>query len=131
LSAIRSAAEQIAAAAEKAIRARAKIHSPSRVTMALGEYWGEGFANGIESMYRAVSRVSESMVSIPAIATPDMAMSYNGALSEEYSYTGGGEYKFVIPFSIDGREFARAEAEYMQEELNRNEKRENRKRGNL
>jgi hypothetical protein len=129
LGSIRSAATQIAAQAEKAIKAKAKIHSPSRVTMALGEYFGEGFANGIESMYRAVSRVSESMVSIPAIATPDMGLSYNGTLSEDYSYTNGGEYKFVIPFSIDGREFARAEAGYMQDELNRKETRANRKRG--
>ena len=41
---IRSVAAQMAAAADAAIRAKAKIHSPSRVFAGLGAYVGEGFA---------------------------------------------------------------------------------------
>lgn len=129
LGTVRTVAAQLAKEAEKAIKAKAKIHSPSRVTMALGEYWGEGFANGISDMYRSVQAVSEKLVSIPTIATPDFAMSYGGELSSDYNYTGNSEFSFTIPFAIDGREFARAEASYMQDELNRKEKRESRKRG--
>lgn len=128
---IRSAASQIAAAAENAIRAKAKIKSPSRVTMALGEYWGEGFANGIESMYRAVSRVSENMVALPNIATPDFAMAYGGELSDDYIYGGNASYEIVVPLDIDGREFAKATANYTQEELDKKLTRESRKRGRV
>lgn len=126
---VRTAAAQLAKEAEKAIKAKAKIHSPSRVTMALGQYWGEGFQNGIADMYKSVQAVSEKLVSIPAITTPNLAMSYGGELSSDYSYTGNSEFSFTIPFAIDGREFARAEASYMQDELNKKEKRESRKRG--
>lgn len=129
LAVIRSAATKMAAQAEKAIRAKAKIHSPSKVTTALGEYFGEGFANGISEMYSKVQSVSERLVNIPAITTPDIAMAYGGELSSDYNYTGNQEYSFTIPFNIDGREFAKAEAAYMQDELNKKENRESRKRG--
>ena len=129
LAVIRSAATQMAAQAEKAIRAKAKIHSPSKVTTALGEYFGEGFAQGISDMYSKVQNVSERLVNIPAITTPDVAMAYGGELSSDYNYTGSQEFSFTIPFNIDGREFAKAEAAYMQDELNKKENRESRKRG--
>lgn len=131
LAIIKSAATQMAAQAEKAIRAKAKIKSPSRVTTALGEYWGEGFANGISDMYSKVQSVSERLVNIPEIATPNLAMAYGGELSSDYNYTGNNEFAFTIPFNIDGREFAKAEAAYMQDELNRKDNRESRKRGKI
>lgn len=131
LSVIRSAAAAMAVAADKAVRAKAKIHSPSRVSKKDGSYWGEGWIVGIKDKVKDAWRVAEKLVSFPTAATPDLTMAYNGELSSDYSYTGNAEYRFVIPFSIDGREFARAEASYMQEELNKKETRENRKHGRV
>lgn len=128
---IRAAANQMAAEAEKAIRAKAQIHSPSRVTDELGGYYGEGFANGILGMVRNVRAAAESLVSIPSINSPQLAYAgaYGGELSSDYDYTRKAEYHITVVSTLDGREVARNTANYMQDELNRNETRTNRKHG--
>lgn len=129
LDVIRSAAEQMAAAADEAVRAKAKISSPSKVADKLGSWWGKGYGIGLLSMYDFVSDAAEKLVSIPSVATPDLAMAYSGELSAEYDYYRNSEYKIVVPLSVDGREFAKAEATYMQDELDRRQTRNNRKQG--
>lgn len=131
--AVRSAANQLAAEADRAIRAKAKINSPSKVTTELGGYWGQGFVNGILDTQRAVQKAAERIVFTPTLANaPEMTVgSYNGTLSEEYGYYQNGQYTIEVPLSVDGREFARATASYSQEELNRLQTRQNRKRGIL
>lgn len=57
LSTIRSAAAQMAAAADKAVRAKAKIKSPSRVASKLGAYWGEGFASPVFRTWHTMSKL--------------------------------------------------------------------------
>ena len=131
LAAIRSAANQMAAAADKAVRAKAKIHSPSRVSENLGEYWGEGYVNGLSNMFGKVRDVAEQFVSIPQVATPALVGAYSGELSSDYEYNREVHYTIRVPLSIDGREFAKAEVGYMQEELNTKQKREDRKRGKV
>lgn len=128
---IRSAASKMAEAAEEAIRAKAKIHSPSEITTWLGEYWGEGFVNGIVSMARDVWRATQELVSIPNVATPNLAYAYAGEMSGDYSYYRNSEYVIEVPLSVDGREFARATATYTQEELNKQQTRNNRKNGRV
>ena len=124
---IRSVAAQMAAAADAAVRAKAKIHSPSRVFAGLGVYVGEGFALGIESMSRKVTEATQSIVEIPTLST-DMRMRASGALDSElsgdYSYNRNATYTIVVPVEYNGREAARVTAEFTQEEL---EKRENMK----
>lgn len=124
---IRSVAVQMAAAAEAAVRAKAKIHSPSRVFAGLGAYVGEGFALGIESMTRKVAEATQSIVEIPTLST-DMRMRASGALDSElsgdYSYNRNATYTIVVPVEYNGREAARVTAEFTQKEL---EKRENMK----
>lgn len=129
LSYVKNIASQLADAAEEAIRAKAKIHSPSRVTMALGSYYGEGFVLGIKSMLKDAYNMAEELVSVPSVMTPDMNLAYAGELSSDYSYNRQAEYKIYVPLEIDGKEFAKAEASYMQEEINRRESRDSRKRG--
>lgn len=131
LSIVRNAASQLAQQAEKAIKAKAKIASPSKVSEKLGAYFGEGFAEGIASMQRKVSNISESLISIPQIATPNLAFGYSGGLSADYEYSRNANYTIEVPLNIDGREFARAEAGYMQDELDRNQTFKNRKLGKL
>lgn len=129
LATIRSAAAQMAAAAEAAIRAKAKIASPSKVTDKLGQWFGEGFANGITDMVGKVRNASESLVSIPQIASPNFALAYGGEMSSDYAYYRDSEFSFEIPVTVDGREVAKATATYTQEELDRMQSREERKHG--
>lgn len=131
LGTIRAAASQMAAAADAAIRAKARIHSPSRVTLALGKFFGGGFVKGIRSKYKMVRKASDRLVSIPKVQTPDFAMSYNGEMSNDYIYTNNPEYRFEIPFEIDGRRIAKATATYTKEELDKMRTRASRKHGRV
>lgn len=126
----RAAANALAATAEKAVRAKAKIHSPSRVFADLGKYIGVGFAVGIESMSRSVDHAVRSLVSIPEAYTPQFAVD-TGSFSMDDGYIYGGDNKFDITVisELDGREVARATAPYTQEELKKRQSRENRNRG--
>ena len=121
---IRSVAVQMAAAADAAVRAKAKIHSPSRVFAGLGVYVGEGFALGIESMSRKVTEATQSIVEIPTLYT-DMRMRASGALDSElsgdYSYNRNVTYTIVVPVEYNGREAARVTAEFTQKDLERRE----------
>lgn len=117
---IRSVAAQMAAVADAAVRAKAKIHSPSRVFAGLGVYVGEGFALGIESMSRKVAEVTQNIVDIPTLST-DMRMCFSGAgdyeLSGDHSYSSNATYTIVVPVEYNGREAARVTAEFTQKEL--------------
>ena len=131
LSVIRSAAAQMAEAADKAVKAKAKIHSPSKVSAGLGSYWGEGFVNGIANMAKDAWAAAEELVSIPTVATPRLAMAYGGELSTDYNYSNSSEYTIEVPLTVDGKEFARATATYTQNELSKRENRESRKHGRV
>lgn len=125
---IEAAANRMVAAADRAIRAKAKIHSPSRLTKGLGAFVGKGFADGIISTYREIRTAAHGMVSMPNVAVPAFAGSYDGSLSSEYNYNGG-EYTIIVPVEIDGKETARVTAPYTEAELNKRQARSNRKKG--
>ena len=105
----------------KAVKKVLGIASPSKVMYKLGEYTGEGFANGIESMNRAVALASLNLVKIPNA----QAMGLNADASYEY----GASYQIEVPLYVNGREFARATAGDMQTAMNQREVRQNRLRG--
>ena len=127
---VRSVAAQLASAAERAIRAKARIHSPSKVSQALGAYWGTGYALGISSMVRSARKAAERLVTVPTLAAgPDL--SYHGSLEQDFDYYRNAQYTIQVPVTVDGREFARATATYTQEELNKRQTRDSRKRGIL
>ena len=128
---VRKAAAELAAAAEEAIRLAAQIHSPSRVAMGLGEYYGEGYAIGIASMKKDAWNAAEKLVSVPQLAAPNLAMAYGGELGADYSYSNNYEYTIVVPVEIDGREFAKVTAPYTQAELDRRQVRNSRKQGKV
>lgn len=122
LNSIRSAAAQMAKAADAAIRAKAKIHSPSKVSTKDGEYWGQGWINGILGKVKESWKAASKLVSFPNVKMPNLAMGYGGELSVGYEYYNNSEYTITVPLEIDGREFARATASYTQDELDRKEK---------
>ena len=127
---VRSVAAQLASAAERAIRAKARIHSPSKVSQALGEYWGTGYALGISSMVQSTRKAAERLVTVPTLAAgPDL--SYHGNLEQDFDYYRNAQYTIQVPVTVNGREFARATATYTQEELNKRQTRDSRKRGIL
>lgn len=132
---IRRTAAQMASAADAAIRAEARIHSPSKVSEEDGAYWGEGWVCGILSKMKDARKAAREFVMTPMhemANMPDFAFAggYGGMeLSEKYMYGHSGTYTIVVPLDVDGRELAKATATYTQEELDKNEKRNNRKGG--
>lgn len=124
---VQSIATQLAAAAERAIRAEAQIHSPSRVTDKLGQYFGEGWVEGIKSMARDAKQATAELIAIPSlpdVPTPSLA-GYGGGnweLSEDYSYTRNTKYTIVIPVNLEGKEVSRITAPFMEEDLRKREK---------
>ena len=131
---VRSVAAQLASAADAAIRAKAKIHSPSKVSEDDGAYWGEGWVNGILSKVRDAKRAAIELISIPSISIPsfDLAYSTSGGtmdLNDDYDYGRARYIRIEVPVDLDGREIAKASAEYMEDEQNKIRTRDDRKRG--
>ena len=133
LGTVRSVAAQLAAAADAAIRAKAKIHSPSKVSEDDGEYWGEGWVGGILSKVKDAKAAAVKLISAPSLVpVPDIGISMGGLrdLDDNYNYTREMRYTIIVPVEVDGREVARVTAPYTQEELDKLNRRNNRKYGN-
>lgn len=128
---VRAAAASLAAAADAAIQAKAKIGSPSKVTRKDGMWIGKGFVLGLESMYSDVNRASEDLLYLPMLDAPKMA--FGGIVSDlntEYDYTNNAELTIETPLYINDREFARATYRANQNEFDRHSKFNERLRGN-
>lgn len=128
---VRSAATSLAAAADAAIQAKAKIGSPSKVTRKDGMWIGKGLVLGLESMYSDVKRASEDLLYLPMVDAPKMA--FGGVVSDmnpEYEYTSNAQLTIETPLYINDREFARATYRANQNEFDRHSKFNERLRGN-
>lgn len=128
---VRSAAASLAAAADAAIQAKAKIGSPSKVTRKDGMWIGKGLVLGLESMYSDVKRASEDLLYLPMLDTPKMA--FGGIVSDmnpDYEYTNNAQLTIETPLYINDREFARATYRANQNEFDRHSKFNERLRGN-
>lgn len=128
---VRAAAASLAAAADAAIQAKAKIGSPSKVTRKDGMWIGKGFVLGLESMYSDVKRASEDLLYLPMLDAPKMA--FGGIVSDmnpDYEYTNNAQLTIETPLYINDREFARATYRANQNEFDRHSKFNGRLRGN-
>lgn len=128
---VRAAAASLAAAADAAIQAKAKIGSPFKVTRKDGMWIGKGFVLGLESMYSDVKRASEDLLYLPMVDAPKMA--FGGVVSDmnpEYEYTSNAQLTIETPLYINDREFARATYRANQNEFDRHSKFNERLRGN-
>lgn len=118
---VRMVAAQLAAAAEDAVIAKAKIGSPSRTFKELGAYIGEGFAIGIKSMFQRIYQVSEDMVFIPSVASgPDIMGNYSSGMSQsslknDYTYNPAIYVNAEVTSVMDGKEVGYGSARYVQE----------------
>jgi len=133
LGAVRAAAAALAAAAEKAIEAKAKIGSPSKVADKLGGWYGTGWVNGILGKVRQARKAAQQLLYVPKVATPDIAWATSsggsGQLYDQYNYGGGRTVVIEVPVELDGKTIAKVSAPYTQEELDKRETRAARKRG--
>lgn len=120
---VRAAATSLAAAADAAIQAKAKIGSPSKVQYKNGIWWAQGLVNGMKAMKTKVKEVASDILYMPNMLQPNL--SYSGmttSLNSDYTYSMSGEYIIEVPLEIDGHEMARATAKYDQAELARSQK---------
>ena len=129
LAIVRSAATQLAEQADKAVRAKAQIKSPSRVADKLGSYWGEGLANGIVGMAKDVWNAAQELVAIPNVATPNLAYAYAGELSSDYEYTRKHEYNITVISEMDGKKVGEGCATYVSNKIDKEQTRAARKHG--
>lgn len=129
MSTIQRAANKMVAAADKAVCAKAKIHSPSRLFEDNGEYMGEGQEKGMLSKLKDIWKAGQKFVQIPQVKTPNMNLAYAGGLNSDYTYTRNNHYTVVVPLEVDGKEFAKATFEYTEDEINKKQRRESRKLG--
>lgn len=131
LGAIQSAAAQMVAAADAAVRARARIHSPSKLFEKNGIFMGEGQEKGILSKVRDVWRAAEKLVQIPALEQNPLRIACAGEMSADYDYYRNTTYTIVVPVGLDGKEIAKVTAPYTQEEIEKRQRREERKKGKI
>ena len=119
-------ATRLAQEAEKATRAAAKVHSPSRVFMAIGNYIGKGFAIGIEQTERMVRKATESIVNIPSTQSLDgygfRMDGVSNVNSTTYDFNSNQNFTFNSTLTLDGRTLAKASNRYTEEELNKSAK---------
>lgn len=128
---VRSAAASLAAATDAAIRAKAKIGSPSKVADKDGMWWGKGYRNGILGMVPQVKKAAEKLLYLPLMSTPKMA--FGGIVSDmnpDYEYTNNAQLTIETPLYINDREFARATYRANQSEFDKHSKFNERLRGN-
>ena len=130
---VRSVAAQLAAAAEAAIRAKAQIHSPSKVADKLGGYFGEGWVNGISDRVTDAKKAAWKLVDIPdLVPVPEIGAGLRIGiedLNDDYDYTRNETYTIYVPVEVDGRQVAKATAKYTKEEIEQQQKRDLRKKG--
>lgn len=128
---VRAAAASLASAADEAIRAKAKIGSPSKIADEDGMWVGKGFRNGILGMVPQVKKAAEKLLYLPLMNAPKMA--FGGVVSDlnsEYDYTNNAELTIETPLYINDREFARATYRANQNEFDKHSKFNERLRGN-
>lgn len=128
---VRAAAASLASAADEAIRAKAKIGSPSKIADEDGMWVGKGFRNGILGMVPQVKKAAEKLLYLPMLDAPKMT--FGGIVSDlnsEYEYTNNAQLTIETPLYINDREFARATYRANQNEFDRHSKFNERLRGN-
>ena len=88
LGAVAAAANALVAQADRAARAKAKIHSPSKVFAEIGGFLGQGMVVGMNSTQGVIASASEAMI---ATATPDaLGVDYNADANIKGSGQPGG-----------------------------------------
>lgn len=126
---IRAAAKAASDAATITIKKKTKVHSPSRMTMAIGRYVGEGFAVGIESQKGRIATSARALADIATYRGNKLAFAGDYYLDDRYDYSNSQQISVNVVSELDGKVVSRQLAPLMQTEQNRLTTRANRKRG--
>lgn len=131
LGSVRAAASALVAEADRAIRAKAMIHSPAKLTKKEGGFFGEGWVVGIEDKIRRSMKVGQELVNrtMNAISGADPTLSYSGGtsrLNKEYNYNPTVYVHAEVKSIMDGREVGYGSARYVQEKNDFEDKRKDR-----
>ena len=148
-----AAAESLAAAADKAIHARAQIGSPSRITTRFGEWIALGLPKGMDEENKAVARQAAelgqtvidsiekkvqaaraAMMDLMTVDSPGEMMSRraeNLSLSDEYEYSTVAQYYITVESVLDGRKVGEGVATYVGKAIDKEAERNARKRGKI
>lgn len=114
-STVEAAARGLASAATDALRSTLQIKSPSRVTMRMGEFAGQGFeiglTNSMQTAVRSAGRIAGAMNLSPRMS----AMAANAA---ETAGASGGAMR-PIYLNVDGRTLASVITDDMRTSMNR------------
>lgn len=105
---VQAQASKLAAAADEAIRAKAKIASPSKVARQNGSWIGQGLALGIEDMKSRVQQASEDLFELPRLVGQDMNFGMDTSLNDNYNYSQDVRMNVTVPLEVNGRQFAKA-----------------------
>ncbi|MEG1433814.1 tape measure protein [Eubacterium sp.] len=126
---VTAAADALVSEVDRAIRAKAQIHSPARLTQKLGKYLGLGVPKGIESTLGRVKKASQKLVDIPRVPTFSPASpggASGGQLNQDYNYQPVVYVQAEVTSNMDGRAVGYGAAEYVQEKNDFETKRKNR-----
>jgi phage-related protein len=100
---------ELASLIPKGLRDFLGIKSPSRVTMQLGEYTGQGFALGMDNQMAQIEAASRDMATAAIPKVPTRPVDYNvQTTTPQKTDLAPRTYTVEIPLVVDGREIARA-----------------------
>ena len=113
-SAITSAVSSVVNSALKRMRSLLSIHSPSKVTLGFGEYFGDGFARGISGSVSSVVRAADGLGSaaVSGLRTASLPeMNASGDVSAQIQSAVDhalGNVNLVVPLTVDGMKLGEA-----------------------
>ena len=120
---VQAIAASLASAANKAIAAKAKIGSPSKITTYFGKMEGLGLINGMKRMKSGIVKTANKVF---AVARPNNR--YNMPQTDNDAFYGV-DPEITTILAIDGRKFAKATSRNIRNQTSIDQRRENRKVG--
>jgi len=113
---VSAAADALVSEADRAIRAKAQIHSPSKLTKKLGVFLGSGMAGGIESSVELVKKAAMKLVSLPdasSVSLPSFSGGAGGRLGDGFVYQPEVYVQSEVVSNLDGRKVGFDTAAYV------------------
>ena len=98
--AVAAAADALIAQANRAARAKAQVHSPSRLFAEIGSFIGLGLAKGISSKTSQVARASSELINGASVQGPTVGFSgtgYNASYGQGFGTTTTNNYQSSSP----------------------------------
>jgi tape measure domain-containing protein len=128
LGAVAAAASALVKQADRAVKAKAVIRSPSHLLRKEGNMMGLGVVRGILDKIRAIRNAAREMVQVPNVS---MGQSINGTIDKNTEYRQEIIVNANVTSELDGRAVGYGTAQYVQEKNDYDTQRLSRIRGAL